>query len=143
VGGPVEATDSAFRPAKGTPRPCNYALIERRPLPQPEGGAKDGDAGAPAPAEWLWGITFDCRESYHAGTRKEMARLIAEEGARPAPVGTSGISHRDAALMFFDDDSPCWVRVVGPGAEERLAIARLVADRLSEKNAPMRPRASP
>jgi hypothetical protein len=144
VGGPVETTESPFTPAKGTPQPCSYALIEPRPLPVPDGGtATGGDAGAPAAAQWLWSLTFDCRDSYHAGTRREMERLIAEEGAKPVELGSFAIVHRDAAILFFDDDSPCWVRVVGPGGKERLALARLVAERLTEKNAPMRPQPAP
>jgi hypothetical protein len=39
-------------------------------------------------------------------------------------------------LLFLDDDAPCYVRVIGPGADRRLALARLVAGRLERRTAP-------
>jgi hypothetical protein len=75
-----------------------------------------------------------------SSTEKEMKRLIAEEGALEVTVGKWGVEHRDAALVFVDDNAPCTVRIVGPGSAERQAIGRLVADVLTPKTAPMTPR---
>lgn len=139
VGGKVEAMETQFRPPKGMAAPCSYMLIEPRALPVPDGGAPPGDGG-PAMAQWMWDITYDCREDFHKTTSAEMERLMREEGATRVDIGTWGVEAKSAAIMFFDDDSPCWVRVVGPGNAERRALAELVRDRLNAKNAPMKPR---
>jgi hypothetical protein len=132
IGGEVVTMDSMFTPPKGTPAPCDFRQIN---VPPPV--VQDG---APAPALPMWSIRFDCRESYMSSTEKEMKRLIAEEGALEVTVGRWGVEHRDAALVFVDDNAPCTVRIVGPGSAERQAIGRLVADVLTPKTAPMTPR---
>jgi hypothetical protein len=135
IGGQVERMESMFTPPKGTPVPCDYAQIG---LPPPV--VQDG---APAPAQPMWSIRFDCREDHMPGTTKEMERLATEEGATRVTVGKLAVDHLNAALLFVDDDSPCTVRVVGPNPDQRLAIARLVADRLTPRTAPMTPRPAP
>jgi hypothetical protein len=54
----------------------------------------------------------------------------------PVPVGRTAIDHADAAILFVDDDTPCYVRVNGPDPGRRLALARLVSEHLTERTAP-------
>ena len=55
-------------------------------------------------------------------------------------VGAKGLDHHGQGLLFIDDDAPCYVRVVGPDAPRRLALAQLIAKNLTFANAPMSPR---
>lgn len=65
----------------------------------------------------------------------------APEASKLVQVGAKGLDHHGQGLIFIDDDAPCYVRVVGPDAEKRLALAQLVATGLTFANAPMTPRA--
>jgi hypothetical protein len=67
----------------------------------------------------------------------------APEGSRDVQVGSRGLDHHGQGLLFVDDDAPCYVRVVGPDADRRLALAQHIAQHLSPANAPMDPRAAP
>lgn len=134
VGGRVEAMPPMFEPPRGTPKPCDYRQVDAPPA-----AVQDG---APAPAQRMWSIRYDCRDDFVPITEREMKRLVDAEGATRVQVGAWGVDHRDAALVFRDDDAPCTVRIVGPGAAERLAIAQLVARGLTPKTAPMTPRAA-
>ena len=49
----------------------------------------------------------------------------------------------DQGLIFIDDDTPCYVRVVGPSAAQRLALAKLISANLTLERAPMTPRGVP
>jgi hypothetical protein len=91
----------------------------------------------------MWSVRFDCRDSRLESEVKHLESMLAEEGSVRVDVGKWGVDHKDASLAFVDDDAPCTVRVVGPGADQRLAIARLIAPRLTSKTAPMRPRPAP
>jgi hypothetical protein len=66
----------------------------------------------------------------------------APEGAHDVAVGRRGLDALGQGLIFIDDDAPCYVRVVGPDAAKRLALAQHVATRLTVANAPMTPRAA-
>lgn len=132
VGGEVRAMESMFKPPTGTPAPCDFRQLHVEVVEVPD--------GSPYPAQRMWSVRFDCRESYMKSTRAEMERRLAEEGATKVDVGKLGVDHRDAALVFLDDDAPCSVTVVGPGAEERAGIARIVESKLTMKTAPMTPR---
>jgi hypothetical protein len=44
--------------------------------------------------------------------------------------------------LFIDDDAPCYVRVVGPEADRRMALARHLVSALTPATAPMTPRAA-
>src|SRR5262245_11412791 len=66
----------------------------------------------------------------------------APEAAHEVAVGARGLDHHGQGLLFIDDDSPCYVRVVGPDADRRLALALHVVARLTPATAPMTPRAS-
>ena len=58
-------------------------------------------------------------------------------------VGAKGLDHHGLAILFIDDDAPCYVRVFGPDAARRLELAKLVAKNLTFANAPMTPRPFP
>ncbi len=131
VGGDVVMMEPMFVPPKGTPAPCDYRQISVQ---------MEVLDGAAAPAERMWSVRFDCRDSYMPSTVKEMERLVADEGATRVTVGKWGVDHRDAVLIFVDDNTPCSIRVVGPGATERLAIGNVIAAKLTLKTAPMTPR---
>lgn len=160
LGGPVRAVESPFAPPRGVPRPCSYVF-----------GSPPADAGAPSTEE-AWTFDVDCRESYqkladalfeqYTQTSAELVdryarevgpgktittdagvALRAPEAAHEVPVGRRGLDHHGQGILFVDDDAPCYVRVVGPGAERRLAVAQLVARNLREANAPMTPHTTP
>lgn len=65
------------------------------------------------------------------------------ELAREVDVGSRGLDHHGQGLLFIDDDAPCYVRITGPDAERRLALARHLVSALTLRTAPMTPRAAP
>jgi hypothetical protein len=154
LGAEVRSIDGSMATPRGVPRPCNYALSV-------------ADAGVEA-----WTFDIDCRpnalataealftqyrttsaalvESYAAA--KEAGKAVAADGGPPAKapeaahdveVGARALDHHGQGLLFVDDDAPCYVRVVGPDAGRRMALARLVAANLTLEKAPMTPRAAP
>lgn len=154
LGGEVRPIDGAIQTPMGVPRPCNYAL----------GG---GDAGVEA-----WTFDIDCREGYeklaanlfseYERTSKDLVEAYngatdagplptvdggppvkAPEDSHTVEVGKRGLDHHGQGLLFIDDDAPCYVRVVGPDAARRLALAKLVARGLTPARAPMIPRQAP
>ena len=155
LGGPVHVLDSALQPPSGVPSPCNYVVD----------GAAD-DAGV---SQQAWTFDIDCRpdmqkradalfaqytsnsadlvEQYNgisdAGLPPDhdAAPIHAPTGASPVAVGARGLDHHGQGLLFIDDDAPCYVRVVGPSAERRLALAQHLAKTLTPATAPMSPRA--
>jgi hypothetical protein len=161
VGKAVKPIDSPFTPPRGVPKPCSYLAGADAPAV--------GDAGAPAPEAWTFDV--DCREDYdkraeilfaqYAKTSAELVDQYKQEaGDKPivtdagvtlkAPTGASDVAlgrraldHHGQGLLFVDDDSPCYVRIVGPGADRRLALGELLAKNLREANAPMTPHVDP
>ena len=121
VGAPVEPFEGGFNPAAGTPKPCHYR-----------------STAADHPGEWSFDM--DCRDHALATGDQLMAQFATEPNAnaRPVLVGRTGLDHSGVQLLFVDDDTPCYVRVMGKGEAERLALARLVADGLVRTNAPGR-----
>ncbi len=148
LGGPVRQVDSSLAPPRGVPRPCNYLL--------------DGAAGQEA---WTWDL--DCRKGAVATadtlwkqyTDQNLALIAAASdagadelkddagvihGPPPPPtevqVGAKAIDHNGQAILFVDDDTPCYGRIVGPDPARRLTLAQLVAKNLRPATAPMEPR---
>ena len=118
IGRPVEYVEPhGFSPPEGVPKPCHYVSA----LPD-------------QPGEWSFDL--DCRERAIADGERLMTRYATEAGSMPVRVGSSGIDHSGSQILFFDDDAPCYARVNGPGAAERLALARVVAEGLTRRNAP-------
>jgi len=156
LGGQVRAVEGAISPPRGVARACNYLL------------ELGGDAGPPE----AWFFDIDCRdraleladalfEQYRTGTAADIEAYAAArdagitltrdggpppkapEEARDVEVGAKGLDHHGQGLIFVDDDTPCYVRVVGPDAARRLSLARMLAKNLTLEKAPMTPRAAP
>ena len=156
LGGKVHVLDSALQPPMGVPSPCNY-LVD----------TTADDAGI---AQQAWTFDIDCRpdmqkraDALFAQYTTNSADLVAQyngisdaglpvdhdaapmhapTGASPVAVGSRGLDHHGQGLLFIDDDAPCYVRVVGPSAERRLALAQHLAKTLTPATAPMTPRAA-
>lgn len=141
LGGRARQLESAAPTPIGVPSPCAY-LIE----PQAEGSA----AG--------WTFDVDCRDGMDARaealfaqyerTSAEVAAQTAADGsgqraaasevtAREVQIGARALDHHGQGLLFVDDDAPCYVRVVGPTAAGRLALATHLARVLTPATAPM------
>jgi hypothetical protein len=148
LGIPARGVDSTLGSAPGTPKPCNFVA---------EGAAPEA-----------WSFDFDCRDTALATAEKLFAEYLArnneliaqfdastggkvvkddagvEQHAVGAPVevqvGKKALDHHGQAILFIDDDTPCYARVAGPDPERRLLVAKLVAEKLTPATAPMRPR---
>lgn len=150
LGGEVKQAENPMSMPKGVASPCVYDVIHDNTLEQ-------------------WQFDFDCRDNYKTGFdklieqyRKQNLEMIADWNAksdagvfkpndagirydRPGDpvevqVGQKGLDHHGQALIFLDDDAPCYVRVAGKDATRRLDLAKLVAKNLTLMNAPMTPR---
>jgi hypothetical protein len=127
LGGTITTAEVAFEPPPGTAAPCHY-LRSFDESQQP------------------WSFDMDCRKN-----ALDTARGLLEQyqgtaartdaGMSAAEVGKEAVDHHGQALLFIDDDTPCYVRVHGPSAEGRLSLARLLAEKLTLDTAPMTPRA--
>lgn len=142
--------DNPMSMPKGVAPPCMYELSRDGALEQ-------------------WQFDFDCRDSMKTTAdalfeqyKKQNSEMIADwnqkadagvfkpndagvEYHRPGdplevPVGAKGLDHHGVALIFIDDDAPCYVRVAGKDAARRLELAKLIAKNLTYVNAPMSPR---
>lgn len=149
LGGQARVVDNPMSPPRGVMHPCNYQVDIN--------GAFE---------YWTWDA--DCRDDYKkradalftqysndsaamvqqynaaadAGIKPTDAGYVmhAPTGAMEVQVGAKALDHHGQAILFIDDDAPCYVRVVGPDAGRRLELARLVAKNLTFENAPMTPR---
>ena len=163
LGGPVQPKENALPVPDGVPQPCNYRIDK---------GTIQTDAG-PVPVEESWTFDFDCRDGMKQRVDKLFAQYLqqtkdrieqyngaSDAGVKPNPdagatqftkpgeaievsVGAKALDHNGQAILFIDDDAPCYVRVVGPDGPKRLELAKLVAKNLTFANAPMSPRAFP
>jgi hypothetical protein len=163
LGGEVHVTESMMKPAFGEPKACSYGVIREA----------TGDAGPPPEEPWMVAVScredyekqaeilFTQYAQVSADEMAEYKKEVAENKGKPlftdagveltAPedsflvqgLGKKALDHRGQGLIFIDDDSPCYVRIAGPDAAHRLAIAQLVAKNLHESNAPMKPHGKP
>lgn len=152
LNGTPHVLDSPSSVPNGIAHPCTYEVTVNN-------------------AAEYWTFDFDCREGakqradklfeqYKTGStdRIEQYDALADAGikpndagisiSRPDPavevdVGAKGLDHNGQGLIFVDDDAPCYVRIVGPEAARRLALAQALAKNLTFANAPMTPRAMP
>jgi hypothetical protein len=164
LGGTVRVSGTPMTPGPGLPMPCNFvfngangeeawtfdldcrdgykvradALFAQYTERSAEMVTQDNAASAAAPAAVPAPKRRSADEQVDAGPPRR-----APEGAFDVAVGARGLDHHGQGLLFIDDDAPCYVRVVGPDADRRLALARHVADRLNLANAPMTPRNAP
>ena len=145
--------ESAISPPKGVPQPCNYEVVQQSTLE-------------------YWTYDIDCRDHMKERADKlfeqyqrTSAELVSQydrmsdaglvkptdagivikrpDDAVEVQVGAKALDHHGQGLLFIDDDAPCYVRVIGPDAPRRLALATAVAKNLTFANAPMDPRPMP
>jgi hypothetical protein len=128
VGVTVTLEPSGFKPPFGTPASCNYVAAAPPPATT--------DAGTAAPGTWSFDV--DCRQLALRDAGRLMAEYASHPEAIPVRVGKSGIDHRDVVLLFVDDDTPCYARVIGPSQRAREALATLIAAGLDPSTAPTR-----
>jgi hypothetical protein len=150
LGGDVKQTENPMVMPKGVASPCMYDVLRDNALEQ-------------------WQFDFDCRDSYKTTFaklveqyRQQNLDMIAEWNHksdaglfkpndagitynRPGDpvevaVGVKALDHQGQALIFLDDDAPCYVRVAGRDTTRRLELAKLIAKNLTFQNAPMAPR---
>ena len=151
LGGEVKPTESPMVMPKGVAAPCVYDVIREGAVEQ-------------------WQFDFDCRDNFQTQYgklvdqyRKQNLDMLADWNQkadagvfkpndagitynRPGDpidveVGAKGLDHHGQAIIFLDDDAPCYVRVAGKDSTRRLVLAKLVAKNLTFQNAPMTPRA--
>ncbi len=143
---------SAISPPRGLSQPCAYQVTMQASVA-------------------YWTYDFDCRDgmkqradALFAQYKRTSADLVqqfdiaSDAGIKPndagiaikrpddavvVEVGVKALDHHGQGLLFIDDDAPCYVRVVGPDAANRLELAKLIAKNLTFMNAPMTPRAAP
>jgi hypothetical protein len=163
LAGAVRQLDSPSSIPRGVPHPCTYE-VERQP--QPEYWTFDFDCRdgykqrADALFEQYTRTSSELVEAYNGASdaapvpdptpkkekpKKDLDASIdapqrAPEEAAVVQVGAKGLDHHGQGLLFIDDDAPCYVRIVGPDKDRRLALAQLVAKNLTFANAPMTPR---
>jgi len=147
VGGPVRPVDSSMPAPRGTARSCNYLLDGA----VPEAWTFDLDCrpGALRTAATLWKQYTEQNLALIAAYSDAGAEELTSDAgtvqhAPGAPVevavGARALDHNGQALLFVDDDTECYGRVVGPDAARRLVLAQLVATNLHPSSAPMDPR---
>lgn len=163
LAGAVRQLDSPSSIPRGVPHPCTYE-VQRQP--QPEYWTFDFDCrdGYKQRADALfdqytrtskelvdqYAIASDAAPVPDPEPRKKDAKKDLDAGidapqrppeeAAAVAVGAKGLDHHGQGLLFIDDDAPCYVRVVGPDKDRRLALAQLIAKNLTFANAPMTPR---
>jgi hypothetical protein len=132
LGGQVQLMQVAFEPPAGTAEPCHYLLALEDGSQQP------------------WSFDMDCRsdalktadslfEQYQQSRMNDAGAITNETGL--VAIGRKAMDHHGQALIAVDDDTDCYLRILGPTAEGRAALGKLLLDKLEWKNAPMRPRA--
>jgi hypothetical protein len=159
LGAPARRVESAATSSSGVASPCNY-LATRAGSAAPEAWTFDLDCrdGMTARADALFAqyertsaelvgmaATADAEPPRPAGASAGSAARPRSrpELARQVDVGARALDHHGQGLIFVDDDAPCYVRVVGPDGEHRLALARHLAAALKPATAPMSPRPAP
>lgn len=160
LGAPARQLDSPSSVPRGVPHPCSYEVAAKFP----EYWTYDFDCrdGMKERADQLFAqytrTSAELMESYNAasdagptpGVKPDaavkdsdagpVAPARAPENAAEVSVGAKALDHHGQGLLFIDDDAPCYVRVVGPEAPRRLALAQAIAKNLTFANAPMSPR---
>jgi hypothetical protein len=162
LGGEVTKVDPQMSTPRGLAKPCTYTVGRSAAGPRADAGVSQLE---------VWTFDLDCRPGYDDRAHQQLDQwaarseeLVAEyhrqvrpggkppandagvayrapEGARELAIGRRALDVLGQGIIFIDDDAPCNVRVVGPDAERRLALAQLIATNLTEANAPMTPHA--
>jgi hypothetical protein len=147
LGGPVRAGDSLLTPERGLARPCSYTL-EAATGPETWFWDLDCRSGALRTADTMWTQSLQNNAALVAAAsdateaeRKDDAGVVHAPPplATEVAVGKKGLD-QGQAVLFVDDDAPCYGRVSGPDAARRLALAQLIVKNLRPATAPMEPR---
>jgi len=164
LAGTARALDTPAATPDGVPRPCNY-LVDTATGTEAWTFDLDCRDGYLQRAEKLftqyeqtsadmvqqYNVAADAAPIARPGPKKHDTASDVDapppgripEASHVVSIGARGLDHHGQGLLFIDDDAPCYVRIVGPDADRRLALARHVAGRLNLANAPMTPRAAP
>lgn len=147
LGAPARALDSVMSYPRGVPAPCTYDVggetwtydFDCRPGYKETADALFEDYRSRSQARTA---QFDRADPRDAGViRSDAGVEIRRPGeAREVAVGAKALDHNGVGLIFVDDDAPCYVRINGPDAARRLALASEIAARLTFDTAPMTPR---
>ena len=155
LGGTIRQIDNSMPVPRGVAQPCNYEVTTPNGA---EGWTYDIDCrdGMKQRADALFAqyaadsaANVAAYHSIDAGVKP--AKPDPDAGPPPrAPeasfgvaVGAKGLDHHGQAILFIDDDAPCYVRVVGNDPTKRLELAKVIAKNLTYVNAPMTPRPLP
>ncbi len=117
-GGRVERQESPNTPPAGVPAACNYRSYA-------EGRDPLG-----------WSFDLDCREGALRDASQLMVSYADAPNAEPLSIGQSALDHNDSALLFIDDDTPCYGRVIGPDRAIRSKLASIIVAALLPRTAP-------
>lgn len=117
-GGRVKQVESPHSPPLGVPGSCNF------------------ESFAEGRAPMRWSFDLDCRDGAHSDAAQLMVQYAEAPEATPMRLGRSALDHNGSALLFIDDDTPCYGRVLGPGRDIRKQIAELLIPRLEPSTAP-------
>ena len=134
----------------GTPKNPDGQPDGKKPEDNPDGKTGDPPEEAkPVMVQEPWSFDMDCREDalktadalfeqYKAKPMNDAGAVTNETGL--VQIGRKAMDHHGQALIIVDDDTDCYLRVMGPASEGRLALGKLLTDKLVLKNAPMKPR---
>lgn len=117
-GGRVVPMASPFSPPSGVPKSCNYT---------------SHDAGR-EPIQWSFDL--DCRDGALSDASKLLVSYADTPDAMPMRIGQSGLDHHDSSLLFIDDDTPCYGRVLGPDRDRRKQLGLVLVEALTPRSAP-------
>lgn len=117
-GGRIKLVESPHTPPVGVPSSCNF------------------ESFAEGRAPMRWSFDLDCRDGAHSDAAQLMVQYAEAPGAMPMRLGRSALDHNGSALLFIDDDTPCYGRVLGPGQDIRRRIAELLIPKLEASTAP-------
>jgi hypothetical protein len=168
LGGAARAVDSSTQSGGDIPRPCNYVVDAAT---GPEAWTFDLDcrpgydktaaklfeqyAATSQEAVDQYNGALDAGHLLQVDAGKPVELEAGQKPADAAPpikvpeashvvqVGKKALDHHGQGLIFVDDDAPCYVRVMGPDAARRLALAQVIAKNLTPARAPMTPHVAP
>ena len=97
----------------------------------------------------VWSFDVDCRadalktadvlfEQYKMSKMNDAGAVTNETGM--FQIGRKAMDHHGQALIVVDDDTDCYLRIMGKQTDGRLALGKLLSEKLILDNAPMQPR---
>jgi hypothetical protein len=151
LGGTPRRVEGALMPPRGVAAPCNYEVSGQGveywtyDMDCRDGMKKRADALFAQYATDSAALVQKYNELADAGIKPTDAGIAIRppESSAEVAVGAKALDHHGRGLIFIDDDAPCYVRVIGPDFERRVALAKAIAKNLTFSNAPMTPRPMP